>query len=105
MVLCWFKDAADIRCLPRDARISIATAYRYLYEAVDVIALRAPRLSEVLAEGLDQGWGFVCLDGALIPSTRSMAMSETEHDLWYSGKHHRHGANIQILTGPTGYPE
>ncbi len=23
----------------------------------------------------------------------------------YSGKHRRHGGNIQVLTGPTGYPE
>ena len=25
-------------------------------------------------------------------------------DLWYSGKHKRHGGNIQVLTDATGYP-
>lgn len=30
---------------------------------------------------------------------------EADHDLWYSGKHKRHGANIQVVTGPRGYPE
>ena len=30
---------------------------------------------------------------------------ESGHDLWYSGKHHRHGGNVQVLTGPDGYPE
>jgi hypothetical protein len=105
MVLRWFKDATDLRLLARDARVSIATAYRYLHEAIDVIAAHAPDLPEVLAHGLAEGWGFVCLDGTLIPSTRSSAPSEAGHDVWYSGKHKKHGGNIQVLTGPTGYPE
>lgn len=105
MVLRWFKEATDVPILARDAAVSIATAYRYLHEAIDVIAAQAPDLSDVLAEGLREGWGFVCLDGTLIASTRSAAPSEAGHDVWYSGKHKQHGGNIQVLTGPTGYPE
>lgn len=105
MVLRWFKEATDVRILARDAAVSTATAYRYLHEAIDVIAAQAPELPDVLAEGLRQGWAFVCLDGTLIASTRSSARSEAGHDLWYSGKHKQHGGNIQVLTGPTGYPE
>jgi len=104
MVLRWFKDATDPRILARDAGVSIATAYRYVHEGIDVIAEHAPDLHEVLADGLEQGWSFVCLDGTLIASTRSAARSESGHDLWYSGKHKRHGGNIQVLTDPTGYP-
>jgi hypothetical protein len=105
MALRWFKDATDVRILARDAGVSIATGYRYLHEAIDVIASHAPDLADVLAGGWQQGWAFVCLDGTLIASTRSSAPSETGHDVWYSGKHKRHGGNIQVLTGPTGYPE
>jgi hypothetical protein len=105
LVLRWFKEATDIRILARDARVSIATAYRYLHEGIDVIAAHAPDLPDVLAQGLDEGWAFVCLDGTLIASTRSSAPSAAGHDVWYSGKHKRHGGNIQVLTGPTGYPE
>ena len=105
LVLRWFKDATDLRLLARDARISVATAYRYLHEAIDVIAIHAPELTDVVAHGLDEGWAFVCLDGTLIPSTRCSARSEAGHDIWYSGKHKRHGGNIQVLTGPSGYPE
>ena len=83
----------------------IATAYRYLREAIDVIAAHTPELSDVLAHGLEEGWAFVCLDGTLIASTRSSARSEAGHDIWYSGKHQRHGGDVQVLTGPTGYPE
>lgn len=104
MVLRWFKEATDLRLLARDAGVSIATGYRYLHEAIDVIAAQAPDLSEVLAEGRRQGWTFVCLDGTLIPTTRSRAPSEAGHDVWYSGKHKQHGGNIQVLTDPSGYP-
>jgi hypothetical protein len=105
MVLRWFKEATDLRVLARDAGVSIATAYRYLHEAIDVVAAQAPELPDVLAEGLRKGSAFVCLDGTLIASTRSSAPSEAGHDRWYSGKQKRHGGNIQVLTGPTGYPE
>jgi hypothetical protein len=104
MALRWFKEATDIPILARDARVSIATAYRYLHEAIDVIADQAPELPEVLAEGLRHGWAFVCLDGTLVPCTRVSAPSEAGHDLWYSGKHKQHGGNVQVLTDPTGYP-
>lgn len=105
LVLRWYKDATDLRLLARDAKISIATAYRYLHEGITVIAARSPDLHQVLHRGVVEEWGFVCLDGTLIPATRSSERSENGHDIWYSGKHKRHGGNIQVLTGPTGYPE
>jgi len=73
MALRWFKEATDVPILARDARVSIATAYRYLHEAIDVIADQAPDLPDVLADGLRHGWAFVCLDGTLIPCTRVSA--------------------------------
>ena len=32
------------------------------------------------------------------------AHPETGHDLWYSGKHHTHGGNVQIVSDPDGHP-
>lgn len=104
MVLRWFKDATDLRILARDAGVSIATAYRYVHEGIDVIAAHGPDLHDVLGEGLRKRWTLVCLDGTLIASTRSSAPSESGHDAWYSGKHKHHGGNIQVLTDPSGYP-
>lgn len=105
LVLRWFKDATRLPLLARDAGISIATAYRYLHEAIDVIAAHAPELRDVLARALREGWQYVCLDGTLIACTRSAERSENGHDLWFSGKHKRHGGNIQVVCGPGGYPE
>ena len=42
MLLRGFKEATDLPVLARDARVSIATGYRYLHEAIDVIAHQAP---------------------------------------------------------------
>jgi len=106
MVLRWFKENTDVRVLARDGRVSIATAYRYLHEAIDVIAARVPDLGDVLTKAKDEGWAFVALDGTLIHTDKVTARHpETGHDLWYSGKHKQHGANVQVLTGPSGYPE
>lgn len=105
MVLRWFKDATDLRLLARDARVSVATAYRYVHEGIDVIAARAPDLHEVLAQGLVEGWAFVCLDGTLIPSTRSSAPSAAGHDIWYSGKHKHHALRTSVRTSHEGVPE
>jgi DDE superfamily endonuclease len=104
LVLRWLVDATDVRLLARDARISQATGYRYLHEALDVIAAHAPDLTQVLEAGRRAGWAFVALDGTLVASTRSSAKSQAGHDLWYSGKHHHHGGNIQVVCDPTGFP-
>lgn len=104
LALRWLKDGTDVRLLARDAGISVATAYRYVHEAIDVIADQQPELSTVLQVGREAGWAFVCLDGTLIESARSSAKSVAGHDLWYSGKHHAHGGNIQVLTDPSGFP-
>jgi Na+/alanine symporter len=52
MVLRWFKEATDVRALARGAAVSIATACRYLHQAIGVIAAQAAELPEVLAEVL-----------------------------------------------------
>jgi DDE superfamily endonuclease len=104
LVLRWLVEGTDVHLLARDAKVSQATGYRYLHEALEVIAAQAPELTEVLQQGKAAGWAFVCLDGTLIETSRSSAKSAAGHDIWYSGKHHQHGGNIQVLTDPSGFP-
>ncbi len=42
LVLRWFRDDAPIRQLAVEAGLPISTSYRYLHEAIDVIADQAP---------------------------------------------------------------
>ena len=105
MFLRWARDAARVHLIARDAGVSQATTYRYIHEAIDVVAARGVELEEVLDMLEGSGAPYAMIDGTLIESDRCRATNpETGHDLWYSGKHKKHGANIQVLMDPSGYP-
>jgi hypothetical protein len=106
--LAWFRDRPDIRRLGAGSGISQATAYRYKDEAVDVLALRAPSLSEALDKAAEQGLPYLILDGTLISSDRcadkKTSKKGKEIDTWYSGKAHEPAGNVQALAAPGGVP-
>jgi hypothetical protein len=105
LVLRWFREDADMKRLAADTRISIATGYRYLHEGINVLAAQAPDLHQVLERGKAAGWTHVTLDGTLIRTDRCRTKNpDTGHDLWFSGKHHAHGGNVQIVSDPDGHP-
>ena len=104
MVLRWFRDDAAIRILAAEAGLAISTAYRYLHEAIDVIAEEAPDLHEVLDRAKREGWSHLTLDGTLIHIDRVGERNDDGHHLWYSGKHKTQGGNVQILADPKGFP-
>ncbi len=104
LVLRWFRDHTCVHCLARDAGISQATGYRYVNEGIDVLAARAPKLSQVLHRCLTAEMPFVVLDGTLIECDRVAGTTERGNDLWYSGKGHRFAGNIQFIAAPDGTP-
>jgi hypothetical protein len=112
LVLRWFRDATPIHRLAADHRISVATAYRYLHEAITALADHAPDLHQVLRERQTAGDTHLILDGTLITSDRVAATTiKTKGKnrgrivhLWYSGKHRAFGGNIQFLATPDGFP-
>jgi hypothetical protein len=103
LVLRWLRHRLDVRTLAGEAGLCIATAYRYLHEALDVIAARAPDLEDVLADAHAAELPFLCLDGTLFRTDRVAARAERGHHRWYSGKHHAFGGSVQILADPTPF--
>ncbi len=75
--------------------IGIATTYRYIREAVDVLAGLAPTLARAVHAARIKV--FVILDGTLLPIDRIAADTP-----YYSGKNKRHDMNVQVLTDPFG---
>ncbi len=75
--------------------IGIATVFRYIREAVEVLAAHAPTLDEAMRTIREKA--FVILDGPLLPIDRIAADTP-----YYSGKHKRHDMNVQVLTDPFG---
>ncbi|MFJ3673595.1 transposase family protein [Streptomyces sp. NPDC090106] len=77
--------------------ISQATAWRYVDEALEVLAAWAPGLHEALT-ALGEG-DHVIVDGTVIPIDRVRA-----DEPYYSMKHRKHGMNVQVIARPDGTP-
>lgn len=104
----WFRDRVSLDALARDHGISRATAYRYLDEVIAVLADQAPDLHQALERARQEGFSHVILDGTVIPADRcrekTLSVRGEAIDLWYSGKAHVHGGNIQAVIAPDGFP-
>jgi hypothetical protein len=75
--------------------IGVATVYRYIRETLDLLATAAATLDQVVYRASRLLW--VILDGTLIPIDRV-----AQDRPYYSGKHKRHGVNVQILADSRG---
>ena len=64
-------------------------------ETVALPAARAPRLRKAARDAARAGHAYVVLDGTLIPIDRVAADRP-----FYSGKHQKHGMNLQVIAGP-----
>ncbi|MGX1367733.1 hypothetical protein RKD19_003092 [Streptomyces canus] len=92
---------AHLRCgdtyarLAAGFRIGIATVYRYIREAVDLMAALAPTLDQAMTAVRKKA--YVILDGTVLPIDRIAADQP-----YYSGKKKHHGMNLQVLADPAG---
>jgi DDE superfamily endonuclease len=104
----WFRDRTTAGALARDHGISRATACRYVDEVIAVLAEQAPDLHQALERAKDQGLAHVILDGKIIPCGRckepAISVKGEVIDLWYPGKAHTHGGNIQAVLAPDRFP-
>jgi hypothetical protein len=66
-------------------------------ETVDLLAARSPKLRQAVRAAKKAGWAYLVLDGTLIPVDRVAADRP-----FYSGKHKKHGMNLQVITSPGG---
>jgi hypothetical protein len=77
LVLRWFLDATRVAQLAADNQVSGSTAYRYLHEAIEVLAGAAPSLHGALLADRMAGHTHVHPDGTLIRTDRSRAIGRT----------------------------
>ena len=77
--------------------VATATAWRYVNETTDLLAARAPKLRQAVRDAVRAGYAYVVLDGTLIPVDRVAADRPS-----CSGKHTRHGMNLQVIASPDG---
>jgi hypothetical protein len=77
--------------------IGTATAWRHVTETVGLLAARSPKLHQALAGAKKVGHAYLVIDGTLIPIGRVASDRP-----FYSGKHRRHGMNLQVIATPDG---
>ncbi|MDQ2589153.1 transposase family protein [Saccharothrix yanglingensis] len=75
--------------------VGLATVCRYIHEAVELLAALAPDLADAVKVAARKA--YVILDGTLLRIDRVAADRP-----YYSGKHKRHGMNVQVLADPAG---
>ncbi|MDT7701954.1 MAG: hypothetical protein QOJ30_4279, partial [Pseudonocardiales bacterium] len=79
--------------------IGTTTVFRYITEAVEVLAALAPTLREAIAVAVRKA--FVILDGTLMRIDR-VGMGSGRDRPYFSGKHKCHGVNVQVIADPAG---
>jgi DDE superfamily endonuclease/Helix-turn-helix of DDE superfamily endonuclease len=77
--------------------VGTTTAWRYAEEAVELLAARAPQLRKAVRDAKNAGHAYVVADGTLVAIDRVAADRP-----FYSGKHKRHGMNLQVIASPDG---
>jgi hypothetical protein len=97
LALAYLRKGETFTDLAAGAGISTATAWRYINEAVALLSARSPKLRAALRSARKAKLAFVVLDGTLIPIDRVAADRP-----FYSGKHKRHGMNLQVIASPGG---
>ena len=97
LVLAYLRKGETFADLAAGSGVGTTTAWRYVNETVSLLAARAPKLRQAVRAAKNAGYAYVVLDGTLIPVDRVAADRP-----FYSGKHKKHGMNLQVIASPSG---
>lgn len=101
LVLAFLRTNLTYAELAMANHISRSTCRRIINEGIDLLAERAMRLSEVIRLAEKAGWQYLLIDGVNVP-TVAFARKLNRRQQHYSGKHRRHGVNVQTVCAPDG---
>ena len=81
--------------------ISPATCWRNVAEGISVLADRGRRISlrDVARLAVKMGWDYLIVDGVHVPAV-TFGRKTGGQRAFYSGKHKRHGLNVQTVLLP-----
>jgi DDE superfamily endonuclease len=97
LVLAHLRKGETFAELAAGFAVGTTTAWRYVTETVALLTARAPKLRTAVRDAKKAGYAYVVLDGTLIPVDRVAADRP-----FHSGKHKRHGINLQVIASPSG---
>jgi hypothetical protein len=97
LVLAYLRKGEAFAELAAGFAVGTTTAWRYVEETVALLAARAPKLRTAVRSASKAGHAYVVVDGTVIPIDRVAADRP-----FYSGKHRKHGMNLQVIASPGG---
>jgi len=97
LVLACLRKGETLAELAAGFEVGRTTAWRYVNEVAALLAARAPKLRHAVRDAKKAGHAYVILDGTLVPIDRVAADKP-----FYSGKHKKHGMNLQVIASPHG---
>ncbi|WP_328822666.1 transposase family protein [Micromonospora rubida] len=95
LALAHLRNGDTITRLACGFAVSVTTAWRYVREAIDLLAVHAEDLNAAMRR--IGRLAYTILDGTLIPIDRV-----ADQRPYYSGKHKRHGMNVQVIADCAG---
>jgi hypothetical protein len=95
LVLAHLRNGDTYTRLAAGFSIGTTTAWRYVREAVGLLAGLADDVHTTARRAARLAYAI--LDGTLVPTDRV-----ADQKPYYSGKHKRHGVNVQVLADPAG---
>lgn len=99
MTLAYLRKGGTYADLAAGFAVSVATAYRRVNETIDLPAARAAPLEKTLKRAKHAGHPFVIVDSTPDPDEPAR-----RRPTLYSGKHPRHGTNIQAVNTSSAAP-
>jgi hypothetical protein len=99
LVVAYLRKGETYADLAGGFAVGTTTVYRYVREALDLLAVRAPTLQQAIE--VARGKAYVVLDGTLLRIDR-VGMIGGRDRPFYSGKHKCHGVNVQVIADPAG---
>ena len=99
LVIAYLRKGETYAYLACGFAVGTSTVYRYVREALELLAAMAPTLEQAIAVAARKA--FVILDGTLLRIDR-VGMATGRDRAFYSGKHKAHGLNVQVIADPIG---
>ena len=94
LALAHLRNGDTLTRLAAGFEVGVTTAWRYVRETIDLLAAAGDLQTAMARIRL---LAYAILDGTLIPIDRV-----ADQKPYYSGKHRRHGVNVQVIADPAG---
>jgi len=103
LVIAFVRTNLTCAGLAAGSGISPSACWRDVQEGIGVLADRGRRISlrDVARLAVRMGWEYVIVDGVHVPAVTSGRKTAGQR-AFYSGKHKRHGLNVQTVCSPDG---